>query len=61
MPALVPSAAAADDQYGASVPYTRYEAEEAEPFQWDVARTFRRPRIDGRGPSQSYVALMKGA
>ena len=29
VPALVPSAVAADDQYGASVPYTRYEAEEA--------------------------------
>ena len=29
VPALVPSAVAADDQYGATVPYTRYEAEEA--------------------------------
>ena len=29
MPALVPSAVAADEQYGATVPYMRYEAEEA--------------------------------
>jgi len=29
VPALVPSAVAADEQYGAAVPYTRYEAEEA--------------------------------
>ena len=29
VPALVPSAVAADEQYGATVPYTRYEAEEA--------------------------------
>ena len=29
VPALVPSAVAADEQYGATVPYARYEAEEA--------------------------------
>ena len=29
VPALVPSAVAADEQYGATVPYTRYEAEGA--------------------------------
>lgn len=29
VPALVPSAVAADEQYGATVPYTRYEVEEA--------------------------------
>ena len=56
--ALVPSAVAADDQYGASVPYTRYEAEEAS--RSDGTTLERSDDIEStaiEASGQSYVAL----
>ena len=58
VPALVPSAVAADDQYGASVPYTRYEAEEAS--RSDGTTLERSDDIEStaiEASGQSYVAL----
>ncbi len=57
VPALIPSAVAADDHYGANLPYTRYEAEEASRSEGttlersddleSTARALRRPRVNG--------------
>ena len=58
VPALVPSAVAADDQYGATVPYTRYEAEEAS--RSDGTTLERSDDIEStaiEASGQSYVAL----
>lgn len=58
VPALVPSAVAADDQYGASVPYTRYEAEEAsrsDGTTLERSDDLESTAIEASG--QSYVAL----
>lgn len=58
VPALVPSAVAADDQYGASVPYTRYEAEEASRSNGtslERSDDLESTAIEASG--QSYVAL----
>ena len=58
VPALVPSAVAADDQYGASVPYTRYEAEEASRSDGTTLERsvdIELTAIEASG--QSYVAL----
>ena len=58
VPALVPSAVAADDQYGAIVPYTRYEAEEAS--RSDGTTLERSDDIEStaiEASGQSYVAL----
>lgn len=58
VPALVPSAVAADDQYGATVPYTRYEAEEAsrsDGTTLERSDDLESTAIEASG--QSYVAL----
>ena len=58
VPALVPSAVAADDQYGATVPYTRYEAEEAgrsNGTTLERSDDLESTAIEASG--QSYVAL----
>ena len=58
VPALVPSAVAADDQYGATVPYTRYEAEGAS--RSDGTTLERSDDIEStaiEASGQSYVAL----
>ena len=58
VPALVPSAVAADDQYGASVPYTRYEAEEvsrSDGTTLERSDDLESTAIEASG--QSYVAL----
>ena len=58
VPALVPSAVAADDQYGASVPYARYEAEEAsrsDGTTLERSDDLESTAIEASG--QSYVAL----
>ena len=58
VPALVPSAVAADDQYGATVPYTRYEAEEASRSNGtslERSDDLESTAIEASG--QSYVAL----
>ena len=58
VPALVPSAVAANDQYGASVPYTRYEAEEAsrsDGTSLERSDDLESTAIEASG--QSYVAL----
>ncbi len=58
VPALVPSAVAADEQYGATVPYTRYEAEEAS--RSDGATLERSDDLEStaiEASGQSYVAL----
>ena len=58
VPALVPSAVAADDQYGASVPYTRYEAEEAgrsDGTTLERSDDLESTAVEASG--QSYVAL----
>ena len=58
VPALVPSAVAADDQYGATVPYMRYEAEEAS--RSDGTTLERSDDIEStaiEASGQSYVAL----
>ena len=58
VPALVPSAVAANDQYGASVPYTRYEAEEASRSNGtslERSDDLESTAIEASG--QSYVAL----
>lgn len=58
VPALVPSAVAADDQYGASVPYTRYEAEEASRSDGTtLERSDDLESTDIEASGQSYVAL----
>ena len=58
VPALVPSAVAANDQYGASVPYTRYGAEEAsrsDGTTLERSDDLESTAIEASG--QSYVAL----
>ena len=58
VPALVPSAVAADEQYGATVPYTRYEAEEAsrsDGTTLERSDDLETTAIEASG--QSYVAL----
>ena len=58
VPALVPSAVAADEQYGATVPYTRYEAEEAsrsDGTSLERSDDLESTAIEASG--QSYVAL----
>ena len=58
VPALVPSAVAADEQYGATVPYTRYEAEEAS--RSDGTTLERSDDLEStavEASGQSYVAL----
>lgn len=58
VPALVPSAVAADEQYGATVPYTRYEAEEASRSDGTILERsddIESTAIEASG--QSYVAL----
>lgn len=58
VPALVPSAVAADEQYGATVPYTRYEAEEAsrsDGTMLERSDDLETTAIEASG--QSYVAL----
>ena len=58
VPALVPSAVAADEQYGATVPYTRYEAEEASRSNGtslERSDDLESTAIEASG--QSYVAL----
>ena len=58
VPALVPSAVAADEQYGATVPYTRYEAEEAsrsDGTTFERSDDLESTAIEASG--QSYVAL----
>ena len=58
VPALVPSAVAAVDQYGATVPYTRYEAEEAsrsDGTTLERSDDLESTAIEASG--QSYVAL----
>lgn len=58
VPALVPSAVAADDQYGATVPYTRYEAEAAsrsDGTTLERSDDLESTAIEASG--QSYVAL----
>ena len=58
VPALVPSAVAADEQYGATVPYTRYEAEEAsrsDGTTLERSDDLESTAIEASG--QSYVAL----
>ena len=58
VPALVPSAVAADEQYGATVPYMRYEAEEAsrsDGTTLERSDDLESTAIEASG--QSYVAL----
>ena len=58
VPALVPSAVAADEQYGAAVPYARYEAEEAsrsDGTTLERSDDIELTAIEASG--QSYVAL----
>ena len=58
VPALIPSAVAADGQYGATVPYTRYEAEEAsrsDGTALERSDDLESTAIEASG--QSYVAL----
>ena len=58
VPALVPSAVAADEQYGATVPYARYEAEEAsrsDGTMLERSDDLESTAIEASG--QSYVAL----
>ena len=58
VPALIPSAVAADGQYGATVPYTRYEAEEAsrsDGTTLERSDDLESTAIEASG--QSYVAL----
>ena len=58
VPALIPSAVAADDHYGANLPYTRYEAEEAsrsEGTTLERSDDIESTAIEASG--QSYVAL----
>ena len=58
VPALVPSAVAANDQYGASIPYTRYGAEEAsrsDGTTLERSDDLESTAIEASG--QSYVAL----
>ena len=58
LPALVPSAVAADEQYGAAVPYARYEAEEAsrsDGTTLERSDDIELTAIEASG--QSYVAL----
>ena len=58
VPALIPSAVAADDHYGANLPYTRYEAEEAsrsEGTSLERSDDLESTAIEASG--QSYVAL----
>ena len=58
VPALVPSAVAADEQYGATVPYTRYEAEEAsrsDGTSLERSDDLESTAIEASG--QSYVTL----
>ena len=58
VPALVPSAVAADEQYGAAVPYTRYEAEEAS--RSDGTTLERSDNLEStaiEASGQSYVVL----
>lgn len=58
VPALIPSAVAADEQYGATVPYTRYEAEEAgrsDGTTLERSDDLESTAIEASG--QSYVAL----
>ncbi len=58
VPALVPSAVAADEQYGATVPYMRYEAEEAsrsDGTMLERSDDLESTAIEASG--QSYVAL----
>ena len=58
VPALVPSAVAADEQYGATVPYARYEAEEAS--RSDGTTIERSDDLEStaiEASGQSYVAL----
>ena len=58
VPALVPSAVAADEQYGATVPYTRYEAEEVSRSDGTILERsddIESTAIEASG--QSYVAL----
>ena len=58
VPALVPSAVAADEQYGAAVPYARYEAEEAsrsDGTMLERSDDIELTAIEASG--QSYVAL----
>ena len=58
VPALIPSEVAADDHYGANLPYTRYEAEEAsrsEGTSLERSDDLESTAIEASG--QSYVAL----
>ena len=58
VPALVPSAVAADEQYGATIPYMRYEAEEAsrsDGTTLERSDDLESTAIEASG--QSYVAL----
>ena len=58
VPALIPSAVAAGDHYGANLPYTRYEAEEAsrsEGTSLERSDDLESTAIEASG--QSYVAL----
>ena len=58
VPALIPSAVAADDHYGADLPYTRYEAEEAsysEGASLERSDDLESTAIEASG--QAYVAL----
>ena len=58
VPALIPSAVAADGQYGATVPYMRYEAEEAsrsDGTTLERSDDLESTAIEASG--QSYVAL----
>ena len=58
VPALIPSAVAADDHYGANLPYTRYEAEEAsysEGASLERSDDLESTAIEASG--QAYVAL----
>ena len=58
VPALIPSAVAADDHYGANLPYTRYEAEEAsrsDGTTLERSDDLESTAIEASG--QSYVAL----
>ena len=58
VPALIPSAVAADDHYGANLPYTRYEAEEAsrsEGTSLERSDDLESTAIEASG--QSYVVL----
>ena len=58
VPALIPSAVAADDHYGANLPYTRYEAEEAsysEGASLERSDDLESTAIEASG--QAYVTL----